>query len=247
MTVALTQAQQQPTEVLRLHRVVEAPLAERLNRFLDTLQASPLIDGEILAAWRKDFEREFLHIVVGENEDVSLALCMLLCSIIDPAIDATDKDSPEEAHLLAFEKTLRTLLEKLVPRGESVDQFIASYETFLDQRARMYEQLEAIEKIFQEKMKELCGSANAYNEELQAKYQNLKARLRQINQMQMHEMIKIRAELEGEAALVNGLTEAFDQLTCHLQGLDTRLESVRVALIQASEQCKQSLMRIKRS
>lgn len=242
--MTITHTQSLPT--LRLRLIPELRLAERLDSFLEQLQASPLFDQELIKEWRADFNHEFPSIAEGENEDLSLAFCMLLCSVIDPAMDETIKGSKNEAEIKAFEETLCSLLEKTVPRGESVDQFIATYETFIEQRELMYEQLEVIDSIVQEKMDQFCGSANAINGELQAKYQKLKERLRQINQLQMREMGKIHKEVEGEAASVNSLIEEFDRLACHLQRLDGRLEGVRVTLIEASEQCKQSLMRLKR-
>lgn len=221
-------------------------LPERLNRFLDELQASPLIDREALQEWRDDFDREFSHLVDGENEEVALALCVLLCQVIDPAMDATDKGSQEEQQIQNFEETLHALLKTTVPRRESVDQFITTYEAFFEQRELLNEQLEVIETIFQEKMEQLCASANDINGELQAKYQQLKGRLREINQHQMKEMTKTLANVEAQAIAVNNLIEEFYRLSSHLQSMDARLEGIKATLIQAAEECKQTLTRLRR-
>ena len=247
----------EPAPLKKRASVIAPPLFfAKLTALLQNLHASPLISEEekdLVAEWQSDFVREFHGYVKGrdkeKDEEVSLALCMLLCTVIQPAMDRTEKGSASEVILAVFEAFLKRLLQMTVPENEPADLFLKSYENISYKRKLMFEQLDIIDLIieeFQEKIDRLYTRANEHNQILSEKNTELQGRLKQIKSHHVLKIGRIHASLEDHVIKVEAFSQELDKLHLDIQQMDVRMKRITETTIRSLEEYKAALRRIKR-
>lgn len=134
LTITETRVQTHPT--LRLN----PSIAERISTLAEKLKAYE---------WLQNFKTEFPNYKNGRSEDISLALCLLLVEVIEPAIDSTKEESLEEKALFEYEDELRKILEETIPQGEKVDNFLSEFNLFNDEKKEIFAQISIADRVMQ--------------------------------------------------------------------------------------------------
>lgn len=246
----------QPSELPTLEGRVtgKKPLlfSAALTVLLKELQGSPLLSEEervFASEWQRDFEGEFSGYIERKDkekdEEVSLAICMLLCTVVQPAMDRTEKGGPSEGILAKFEDRLIRLLETTVPENETADNFLESYENLSEQRKLMFEQMDIINRIVQEKIDQFYNKANEHNQVLSQRFVELQGRLREINKDQLLKMGQIHNSLEDHAIKVAAFFAELSKLDHAFQRMDEKIKQLTNSTLKTLEESKGVLGRIK--
>lgn len=238
-----------PMPARRVTAATPQSLMQRLNRLLTRMQASQAFSLEqhaAIAKWIREFSGGWSQDLQGRDEEVSLALCWLLCRVIQPAIDTVKEDDPKELELLKFEQGLRNLLATTVSERETVEAFIGDYQEFIRQKDLMDAKLDIILSVFQDAMNRLYSTAQQLNNDLVGRVQRLEERLTQANTERKQAVRQVHASLEDLASRVQALFSEYDELVKALQIQEERTQRLNASFLSILEECKNSLGKLKR-
>ena len=175
----------------------------------------------MLADWKAGFNETFPGYPGGRNEEVGLALCLLLCTTILPAIDRTEPDSVLEGLLMSYEGELMRLLEKAV--GDRGSELRGRFEEMACGRERLAKQLACVHRLVDETISDLYTRANGTNQRLAASYTELRGRLVTLNEDQLLAIGQIQVNLDAQAEQADRYLHELARINAELQRLDQRI------------------------
>lgn len=170
MQLTITETRVQTQTVLKL----KPPLVERISILAEKLKAYE---------WLQNFKTEFPTYTHGRNEDISLALCLLLVEVIEPAIDSTKEESLEEKALFECEDELRKILEETLPEGEKLDNFLSEFNLFNDEKKEIFAQISIADRVMKVALDRFYQQADKAHDDFFNRVNALRNRIKEHNKI----------------------------------------------------------------
>ena len=156
--------------------------SEQLESLLGKMNDSELFSLETkakIAKWMRNFPPRLFDQLVSDDmrETASVALCYLLCNILYPSSLGSAQEAIS-SEFIAFEKELKVILARAMPRGEeSVESFIETFERLSIEKKRFDHELALVRESLHVKMSQLHEDANATHLEIVQAFEGFKAQI----------------------------------------------------------------------
>jgi hypothetical protein len=205
-------------QILTPHQSVEA--------LLEKMRASSLFQNELA----EKLEACAVEIQSHQNdsEKISILLCRLLFEVISPTGRICASHPVLKGQLDSFEDELKTILQKLLPKGVLVDPCLDRYREV----QTVIRKMEIVDQVFQQKLKTLYRHANEQLDLLLNDFQEEQKRIITIHgkNKALHE--KAEKELDEKTAEVEALQETVHQTGSALLQLQRNINHHDLALSQ---------------
>lgn len=207
---------QSAVEPASVRRNLKLRLEARVSQLIDEMKKTNLISHENLDLFLSKFlEHDPKN--KDEHERISLLFCFLICDVLRPILFAeTNRD--KQLILEEFDRRLEVLLTETLPPGETVEEFINTYEIFAAEEEIERAQIQRITDCFNEAIKRAYDSANDIDKEIITTFESLKTWLREINSKRKEMTEELQGAIEElsvrvERAIVIGRQVALEQKT----------------------------------
>jgi hypothetical protein len=207
-TITLTSVQNPAATLPSLNLTISFTPVQKVQSFVDELLHSPLFLQETqdkIRQWHAQY------LTLSDQEELSMALCYLLCQLIRPLMIEPNCPEANLEALFHFEDQIRALIALNLPPSENIDAFIDSFETHVHEKESMDSHLDRIERCYDDAIAQLYKEANAFNERTEQTFNQLRERIVQIN---------LRRDM-----LSNQMKEKLDQLKDKVDRLNKLLET----------------------
>lgn len=218
-TITITQS---PTpQAIPSRFLASYPIQQQIENLVKEMLEAHLFteeQREAIHKWKERIDQYCtLENINNVVEDIALALCYLRFHIILPNTKNPSFTNGDLFLLLDFKDHLEEILGYLFSTIQDVEQFIEHYEELEEEEGALKWQLENIESIFQEQIKQLYQAANLTNQKLVDAFNSIKQRVLELNKSRESSAGEINIQLDCLAAKINNISQEIIESSNQMQ------------------------------
>ncbi len=215
-------AKESAVEPATVRRNLKLRFEARVSELIVAMKKTELISQENLDLFMSKFlEHDSKN--TDEHERISLLFCFLICDVLRPILLA--ETNLEKQFLLEdFDSRLQGLLTEVLPAGETVEEFINTYEMFGEEEEIERAQVQRITDCFNAAVKRAYDSANDIDEEIITSFESLKTRLKEINTRRKEMTQELQGTIEELGVRVERAIEIGRQVAGEQKNIANRMK-----------------------